>query len=143
MQNYSHNDFFYTLEILIVILVIVVQIVHSLKLYGSVKKLRTIFEERITITNGYIEKNRIGDSDNILSEIKFGAVESKFIENSDHNIIILPLVQSKGDNEVISRIIETLNLYLVNNYGAAVNFSIIKDIIDREVDVNDEDISQS
>lgn len=143
LQNHSHNDFFYYLEILIVIIVIVLQVIHSLKLYGSVKRLRTVFDERITIINGYVEKDRIGESDNILSEIKFGAVENKFIENSDRNIVKLPLVQSKGDNEVISRIIETLNLYLVNNYGAAVNFSIIKDIIDREVDVNDEDISQS
>jgi len=36
-----------------------------------------------------------------------------------------------------------INTYLVNNYGAAVNFSIIKDIIDREVDVKDDEINQS
>jgi phosphoribosylaminoimidazole-succinocarboxamide synthase len=113
MQNFSNNDFFYNLEILIIIIVIALQIIHSLKLYGSVKKLRTVFEDRLTIINGYIEKNRIGESDNILSEIKFGAVESKFIENFDHNIVKLPLVQSKGDNNVITRIIETLNLYLI------------------------------
>ena len=44
---------------------------------------------------------------------------------------------------IIRRIKEDINLYLLNNYGAAVNFSIIKDIIDREVDVMDEEISNS
>ena len=43
----------------------------------------------------------------------------------------------------IQTIKEYINLYLLNNYGAAVNFSIIKDIIDREVDVKDEEISNS
>jgi len=143
IQNQSQNDLFYNFEIAIVVFVIFLQVVHSVKLYGSVRNLRTVFEDRITIINGYIEKIKIGKTDNILSEIKFDNEDNKFSDKVDDDIIKIPLVHSLGENEVISRIIETLNSYLINNYGAAVNFSIIKDIIDREVDVKDEEISQS
>lgn len=143
IQDISQNDFFYNIEIIIVLFVILLQVGHTVKLYGSVRNLRKVFEDRITIINGYIEKIKIGKSDNIISEIKFENKETMFSEESNDSIVKIPLVQSLGENDVISRIIETLNGYLINNYGAAVNFSIIKDIIDREVDVKDEEISQS
>ena len=79
------------------------------------------------------------------SEIEY---EDEFEEDSWTNIvgddiIKLSLVDTEGENEVIKRIKKTLNTYLINNYGAAVNFSIIKDIIDREVEVKDEEITQT
>lgn len=53
-----------------------------------------------------------------------------------------PLLISSTNNELSKRIINPLNDYFRTNYGAAVNFTIIKDVIDREIDLNDDEISQ-
>lgn len=53
-----------------------------------------------------------------------------------------PILSVDNPNILIQRIIDPLNQYLAANYGAAVNFTIIKDVIDREIDLNDDEISQ-
>lgn len=144
LQAIFSNDDFYLFEVIIVVLVIILQIGHSLRLYGNIKNLSTIFIERFTIKNGYIEKSKIGKSEDVLSAVIYDDSDTEsFNSIINDDIIKITLVQTLGNNEVISRIKQTLNSYLINNYGAAVNFSIIKDIIDREVDVKDEEISQS
>ena len=142
LQATHTNETFYYIEVIIVILVIFLQIVHSFKLYGSIQKLRTIFIKPFIIKTGYIEKSKIGTVEDVMSEVIYLS-EADSIKESDNFTIKITMVDSLGRNEVISRIKKTLNSYLVNNYGAAVNFSIIKDIIDREVDVRDDEISQS
>lgn len=62
---------------------------------------------------------------------------------TDENATQPSLVGTKGKNEVILSIKEAINTYLRNNIGAAVNFSIIKDIVEREVEVKDEEILQT
>lgn len=143
MNNSSSHEVFFYLEIAILILVFIIQMVHSYKLYYRIQDLKAIFKDRLTIINGYLEKSKIGHIKNIQTEIQYDSKNSEsFNEVVGDDIIKLPLVQTQGKNESITRIKNTLNSYLVNNYGAAVNFSIIKDIIDREVDVKDEEISQ-
>jgi ABC-type transporter Mla subunit MlaD len=137
------NDLFFYLEIVIVLFVILLQIIHSSKLYNKILNLKSIFESRLTVQTGFISKDKIGSEDN-LSEVVYD-INPNSINNStiDEEIIKLSLVHSSGKNETIKRIKDTLNSYLINNYGAAVNFSIIKDIIDREIEIKDDDISQS
>ncbi|MEG1617585.1 MAG: hypothetical protein RR202_11405 [Bacteroidales bacterium] len=53
-----------------------------------------------------------------------------------------PKLIADSDNLYLERIITPLNRYLTANFGAALNFTIIKDIIDREVDLREEEISQ-
>lgn len=137
------NDLFFYLEIVIVLFVILLQIIHSSKLYNKILNLKSIFESRLTVQTGFISKDKIGCEDN-LSEVVYDINPNSITDsNIDEEIIKLSLVQSSGKNETIKRIKDTLNSYLINNYGAAVNFSIIKDIIDREIEIKDDDISQS
>lgn len=137
------NDLFFYLEIVIVLFVILLQIIHSSKLYNKILNLKSIFESRLTVQTGFISKDKIGSEDN-LSEVVYDINPNSITDsNIDEEIIKLSLVQSSGKNETIKRIKDTLNSYLINNYGAAVNFSIIKDIIDREIEIKDDDISQS
>lgn len=139
----TNNPYYYT-EMFFVVLVMILQLILSFKLYISINKLRLIFNRRIVIKNGFVEKSKIGSSEDILSEIHYDIENSESLNQiTDDNIVKITLVHSTSDNEIVSRIQQTLNSYLVNNYGAAVNFSIIKDIIDREVDVIDEEIAQS
>lgn len=137
------NDLFFYLEIVIVLFVILLQIIHSSKLYNKILNLKSIFESRLTVQTGFISKDKIGSEDN-LSEVVYDINLNSITDSTiDEEIIKLSLVQSSGKNETIKRIKDTLNSYLINNYGAAVNFSIIKDIIDREIEIKDDDISQS
>ena len=137
------NNLFFYLEIVIVLFVILLQIIHSSKLYNKILNLKSIFESRLTVQTGFISKDKIGSEDN-LSEVVYDINPNSITDSTiDEEIIKLSLVQSSGKNETIKRIKDTLNSYLINNYGAAVNFSIIKDIIDREIEIKDDDISQS
>lgn len=136
------NDLFYYLEIVVVLTVIIFQITHSSKLYNKIQNLKKIFEFRLTILTGYISRDKIGIEDS-LSEVVYETQASHSKANLNDERIKLSLVHTSGNNETIKRIQDTLNSYLINNFGAAVNFSIIKDIIDREVEIKDDDISQS
>lgn len=137
------NDLFFYLEIVIVLFVILLQIIHSSKLYNKILNLKSIFESRLTVQTGFISKDKIGSEDN-LSEVVYDINPNSITDSTiAEEIIKLSLVHSSGKNETIKRIKDTLNSYLINNYGAAVNFSIIKDIIDREIEIKDDDISQS
>ena len=46
-------------------------------------------------------------------------------------------------NKITGNIVNYLNDYLKNNYGKPVNFGIVKDIVNREFDLRDEEISQA
>ena len=51
----------------------------------------------------------------------------------DDKTVKISLITSTSNHFTATRIIESItNTYLINNYGAVVNFSIIKDIIDRD-----------
>jgi len=143
-NTYGSHEFFFYLEFIIVLSVIVFQLIYSFILYKNIRLFQNIFEERLEVVSGYIERVKIGTSADVLSEITFeGKSDDPIYKKAGEGIIKLSLLQTLGDNVVITRIRDTLNLYLTNNFGAPVNFSIIKDIIDREVDVKDEEISQS
>ena len=111
LQATHTNETFYYIEVIIVILVIFLQIVHSFKLYGSIQKLRTIFIKPFIIKAGYIEKFKIGTVEDVLSEVNYHDEADLIIENKNSKIKIT-LVDSLGRNEVISRIKQTLNSYL-------------------------------
>ena len=117
MPDFNREPFFF-LEIILISIVLFLQLFHSFKLYGKIKSLSTIFRNKFSIKTGY--------SDETTKEM-----------------VMTPLIFAEKGNETNERIESTLNSYLSNNFGAPVNFSIIKDIIDREVEVEDEAISEA
>ncbi|MBZ9787599.1 hypothetical protein LB456_09040 [Psychroflexus sp. CAK57W] len=138
----------YGLEIIIIVLVILYQLYHTINLYFKINKLKNIFCKELFIKNGFLEKEKIGkvgvtDFKEIYFEDDIDLDENSMKEISNDNVIKLSLVESKGQNNIIKDIKYGINTYLINNYGAVVNFSIIKDIIDREIEVKDEEVLQS
>lgn len=143
--NSEINNFWFTLEIVLIVGVIAYQLYHTAQVYKSITELKSIFDFPLKVFNGFIEKAKLNQSENTIDEILY---ESDFSNESydqiiDDDIIKLSLIETNGKNEIIKRTKTTLNTYLINNYGAAVNFSVIKDIIDREVEVKDEEITQT
>lgn len=148
----NSKEIFYIIEVIIIIAVIIYQIYISSKINESIKELSRIFDHKYTVVKGFFDKSRVTISPNIVEEVRINTKGTlPYLDSSGFpvnevdvdNLIELSLVETKSRNRSNQRIKHTLNSYLINNYGGAVNFSIIKDIIDREVDVNDESISQS
>lgn len=113
------------LEMVVIGGVILWQITHTIKMTSKIFNLKNIFTERLSVEMYYYN-----DDDDELDGNEESGVE-------------IALVETKGKGKEINKIKDAINQYLTNNFGAAVNFSIIKDIVDREVDVQDEKITQS
>ena len=125
--------------------VIIWQLDISRKIYKNIKQLKEIFKNPLKVKNGYIEKTNLNKKEKTIDDIVFIDTEEENAPHdlfSDQNIVKISITETSG-LDIILRIKEYINTYLLNNYGAAVNFSIIKDFIDREVDVKDEEISHS
>lgn len=140
----SGHSFWFYFEIILIICVIIYQLYHSRKVYFSIEGLKGIFNNPIVIRNGYIEKVNLQKKEKTRENIGFVEVYNENADDlfSDQKIVKISIAETKGKG-IIKRICDDINNYLLNNYGATVNFSIIKDIIDREVDVKDEEISNS
>lgn len=134
-------------EIAIIAAVIVYQIVHSVFVYLNINRLKNIFSKRLYLTEGTILKEKIGkvdfNSSYVLLDDDSYTLDDVFPNVDADNLIGISLISTKGKNDTITRIKTAINTYLINNYGAAVNFSIIKDIVDREINVKDDEITQS
>ena len=140
----EQNALIFWLEIAILIIIVVGQLFLSIKIYRKIQELKNIFKEGLFIRNRFIDKKELYT---IINEAEALAIdelgETSKEEATGDDIIKLSLVDTRAKTTIINRIKNGVNTYLINNYGAAVNFSIIKDIIDREVDIKDEEIAQS
>jgi len=141
-QGYS---VWFTIEIVLIIGVIIYQFYISMRVYKNINQLKEIFRNRLNVISGYIERSDLNKKEKAIKDIVFEDSEKDTLSDDkrpDRNTVRISITDTSGTG-IIQRIKEDINLYLLNNYGAAVNFSIIKDIIDREVDVKDEEISNS
>lgn len=55
--------------------------------------------------------------------------------------IEVTLVTSKKNNQILDKVLESTNTYLIRNKGAVSDFNLIKDIVDRNSDAVDEEIN--
>jgi hypothetical protein len=113
----------------------------------KIKKFSNIFYRLLTIINGYVDKidfkNNRENLEDYLIFIEGDSNEPDDL-STDKSVKVLPYIDSLDfDNEITQRIIKVLNSYLINNFGAIVNFSIIKDILEREVDLEDSEINNA
>lgn len=135
----------FTIEIVLITGVIIYQFYISRKVYKNINQLKEIFRDRLSVVSGYIERSDLNKKEKAIRDIVFTDSEKENAPEEPHpdrKTVRISITETSGTG-IIQRIKEDINLYLLNNYGAAVNFSIIKDIIDREVDVKDEEISNS
>ncbi|MGB8358723.1 MAG: hypothetical protein WCD55_08920, partial [Bacteroidales bacterium] len=135
----------YIVEVLVITGVIICQFIISRKVFKSIRELKEIFRERLNVISGFIDRSDLNKKEKAVADIVF--TDSVKDESPGElpfggQKVRISVTETSGKG-IIRRIKEDINLYLLNNYGAAVNFSIIKDIIDREVDVMDEEISNS
>jgi hypothetical protein len=70
---------------------------------------------------------------NLILAHKFDSQESDVVE--------LTILKNKSTNKVISTMLYQINSYLIKNNGATIDFHLIKDTVDRNVEVIEEDIN--
>jgi hypothetical protein len=132
-------------EIILITGVILWQLFLSGQIFFKIKQLKGIFRYPLKVRSGYIEKKNLNRKEKTIDDIVFvNDEETETVPSRQYgdDSVKIAITEAFGSKTVL-RIRDYINTYLLNNYGAAVNFSIIKDFIDREVDVKDEEISNS
>ncbi len=107
----------HTVEVIVIIAIIIAQVYILVKQVLKIINFKKLFEPNYVVFNS----PQTGKPQLYLWD-----VENKDI-SSEHPM---------------SEAIKSINTYLDHNYGSSVNFSIIEDIINRECDARDEEISQ-
>ena len=85
-----------------------------------------------------VESKTEEDVDN--STDKANTVESKTEEFTNEISLINPNDKS---NSIFESLLHAINVYLLRNKGATTDFNLIKDITERNIDTEDEDINQT
>jgi hypothetical protein len=133
------TDGLHLAEAIIIGIIIIIQIQQTIRTLRKIKVLENAFKTGISLEQGWLDENKFKSSGSLTSGI---LSDEENIPSTDHYKRIT-VVKANGTESIIHRIAEAINHYLIRNYGAVVNFGIIKDIIEREVDNYDEEISQS
>lgn len=129
---------FLNIELVVIVLIILFQALIFLNIVSKIRKLKTTFQPLLA-TRKYLVLKEDLSQDNVMDQI----IEYDSTENIDipEGYLLVTLLKCNSKNKIATNISESLNSYLLNNYGAVVNFSIIKDMLDREIDVHDDEIS--
>lgn len=106
-------------EAIIIFLVFCLQVYFFIKTRNHCEELKQIFSPKLLLNSNPVS-------------IK---------ENEGDDSFVVQLTSSNS-NTIHKKIKRGINDYLINNIGSAVSYSIIKDIVDREVDAKDHEISQ-
>ncbi|HPT30325.1 MAG TPA: hypothetical protein PLW67_00735 [Prolixibacteraceae bacterium] len=129
-------------ELVIILLVIAYQLAHTRKVYLNIRKFSAIFTHPLKVKSGYANREELKDPHSFIRNLANSANDrDTTVPGSDPVRFTITETQSKCD--VMIRMEEAINSYLISNYGAEVNFSIIRDIIDRETEAVEEEISQA
>jgi hypothetical protein len=75
-------------------------------------------------------------------ELLFQETESVVLEEEITNEVSLINPNGKS-NPIFEEILQSVNVYLLRNKGAVTDFNLIKDIIERNIDAEDDDINQT
>mgnify|MGYP000909604527 FL=1 len=136
----SQGEFLYTVELVVILGVILFQLFHTLKVYRQTRGLRRVFDKLLLVRNGYVERRFLGQPEEIPAHMIYLSAGEE--PPSGEQYVRITLTETDGKNEIIGHIKMAVNTYLLNNFGAAVNFGIIRDLVDREVESRDEEIAQ-
>ncbi len=133
------TDGLHLAEAVIIGIIIIIQIQQTIRTLRKIKVLEKAFKTGISLEQGWLDEKEFKRSGSLTTEIQSNEENGKLADRFKK----ITVVKANGQDGIVHRIAEAINHYLIRNYGAVVNFGIIKDIIEREVDNYDEEITQS
>lgn len=154
------NNTLTILEIILVVGIIFLQIKYGLETKKAIKRLKVFLPpilqislEKLIVTKSILDK--INPKEIISQFDAFKLEESELFDNEfeeynrqtsffDNQTTTLNLISpSKKFDTNFDSIKESLNIYLIKNKGSVADFNLIKDVIERNVDAEDDMISQT
>lgn len=150
MLNINLNLDFLTpghwIEIIVILLIILRQIHVFIKNTVKIKRLKDLNLHSTVVTNVRFPYS-------YLNDFKYKIFENAIVESlsgntyepndEDEKILTSALLYSDVNIEESQKIIKELNTYMLKNDQHMINFNIIRDIIDRNYQVLDEEITES
>ncbi|MBE8712690.1 hypothetical protein [Sphingobacterium hungaricum] len=148
------TDVFISIEVLLITAIIFYQFkigVHlfgRIKTYGAYVPIKYYFKtEKVDVDKNLVET---GDIDEVLARMKMSldptleSYDSEVLKHgSDHSVPITLINPKSISGTYFDDILESLNIYLLKNNGGIADFSIVKDLVERNVAVEEEDIKDS
>lgn len=122
-------------EIVIIALLILFQLYIAFKLFLEIKGFKKIFKNPPKVDSKFTTINNLNDGD--LESILFN---DDYLETDD--LIEVSYLGTSAKNEVMNNIVVPINTYLIKNKGVSIDFHILKDIVDRNVEIVEDNIAE-
>lgn len=128
----------YFIVICIILVIIIFQIYSYLDTHKKIIKYKTVFPKSLpgSSSDYLIEDTFIDSNGNI-------AVYSEEVQDEPSRSFydVVKQIRIKGDNTILKKIQTALNSYLRKNKGAASDFHLMKDVVERYCDAEEEEIT--
>lgn len=130
------------IELILVGALIVFQTERGISAYVKIKYFRSIIPKSyiFKLRRFYIPHDDLRSNSHIDLMANLSNYEKRPEGKSEIVNVINP-----GDrfNPILDEILDSINVYLLRNKGAATDFNLIKDIVERNLDLKDEEISNT
>ncbi|TXD53118.1 MULTISPECIES: hypothetical protein [unclassified Polaribacter] len=119
-------------EVLIIITIIIFQIIIARDLYFKIRAYKAIFdfEDLPTITQKKVSKN----------VFKSGDVYEILTFEGEEGVVNITYLQYNNKSRVLATMVKYINVYLIKNKGATIDFHLIKDIVDKHTETSQNEI---
>lgn len=116
------------IEAIVIIGIIILQLVLAYRLWEKIIQYRDIFnlEHLPVIKQKYISKKTFEEG-SVAEILEFKIDEDQEIENP----IEIIYLENISDSYVLTTIVKYINVYLIRNRGASIDFHLIKDIVEK------------
>ena len=127
---------FGTIELIIVIGIISIQLYLAYKLWFKIKMYRAIFdfEDLPIISQKNISKEVI-ESGNVNQILQY--------DDNGEGVINITYLNYIPKSKVLSTVVKYINVYLIKNKGASIDFHLIKDIVDKHTETIEKQIENT
>lgn len=127
----------YTLLILLIIVIVVIQFSICIKTYAQIKDYRTLFQGvRFLLKKYYVSLSAIQERPD--ASIETIGREHSDSECDDEVGITCVDTEKTIKHPTLKKIVQAINTYLLRNQGAVSDFLLVKDIVERNVEIKRE-----
>src|SRR5690606_23472949 len=111
------TDGLHLAEAVIIGIIIIIQIQQTIRTLRKIKILEQAFKTGIRLEQGWLDDKEFKSRGSVAS----GIHSDEEIISSTGNNKKITIVKANGQDNIIHRIAEAINHYLIRNYGAVVN----------------------
>lgn len=136
-----------SIETILIVFIVCIQVVIFLKTKRQISVFKNIIPETslISVSKIYVSLEELKTLQPEVILANTSTLESiervEGVENLEFAEITVLVDRSERQNKIFSKILYSINTYLLRNKGATSDFNLIKDITERNADAVEEDIN--